>query len=172
MAWDPWVYTLAKVVHVFFAATWLGAFLYGQVVVMPLLNRVTPMTRREVTNHLGPKGLKMSNAWGGFTLLSGLFLLEGSLDARGLSWGDFYEDPWGRHVAFALIANLLVLYLINFAVRPTMRALGKITADAPPNEPPPANAAFFHKRIAFTNRLALGILLLGFVAMVVANAQY
>ncbi|MGH2628283.1 MAG: hypothetical protein ACRDHY_16715 [Anaerolineales bacterium] len=172
VVWDIKVLAVINVLHVLVAATWVGAAVYGQVVMGPLMAKLTPLARREVGAIGMPAGLKFGNAMGGFTLLTGLVLLHGFLEVRGLTWGTFYSDPWGKYVAFALIMNLLVLYLINFSVRPTLRALAKLMPEVDPEQPPPPNVVFLQRRLVFTSRLGVALLLLAAVVMVTANALY
>ena len=148
MVWDLRVYAALKLIHVLLAAAWVGAGILSNLVLMPVLARATPMTRREVMGAFSPRMLRFSNMVGGLTLLSGLVLLIPALDARGLTWGGLTDDPWGRFIAFGLIMNLLALYLVNFAIRPTARVMGKLQQELPPHPPPPPHIVCRPKRRA------------------------
>lgn len=172
MVWATWAFALAKFIHVLLATIWVGALFFVNVALLPMVNKTTPGTRREMMGLMGPASIKSGNALGGLTLLSGVVLLWGNLDVHGLTWGNFYEDGWGKFVAFALIMNLLILYLLNFSFRPTVRAIGKIMPEVAPDAPPPPTLVFLQRRMTFVGRLALVLILLALAAMVIANTGW
>jgi hypothetical protein len=160
-------YVVTKILHVFLAVAWIGGVLYQQVLVGPVLQKASEEARAEVMAHLMPLSLRYNNAVGGFTLLTGIALV--SMHPN-YGWGALLEVFWGRLVAFALIGTLAILYLINVAMRPTLRVIQEKMKDAAEGELGAGQVVqIMQKRLAFSSRLALIIGLAVLVAMVVAN---
>lgn len=158
------LYTVVKFFHVIFAATWVGTGIYSGAVMGPAIMQSTPSTRREFMGRIAPVNMKWNNMMGGFTILTGLATWYLQRDAFTT------DDLWSRLVVFSLIGALALLYLLNFALRPTLRAMEKVMTNTPPNEPPPPNLRFLQKRMAVTSGLMLLILVMVLAAMVAANA--
>lgn len=163
-----YVYFGLKVLHVFLAVLWVGGGVFNLFLIQRLLAQSTLPTRREFSGRLFPAALRYFNAVGGFTLLTGAGLV--SLHPHG--WGGLADTRWGRTILFSLIASLLVLYLLNVAIRPTIKALAKAAEEMPPGSEPPAGIRFLQARLRFALYLATGILLLILVLMVYANSVY
>lgn len=166
MAFEGFVVT--KILHVFFAVAWIGAMVYLQVILMPLMNRADPQTRQKVLEKVAPWNIKYGNWVGGFTVLTGISLI--SMNPYGIGWGDLTRTYWGQLVLFSLIGALAILYLLNVAVRPSFRKVQELMAEADPEEDPPPGAVLLQKRIAFTTRLMLVIGLVVVAAMVTAGS--
>lgn len=162
MHWGNTVFTTLKAVHVLLAVVWVGASAYMSLVVSPLLMRSTPAARQEILGRLGPTNLRFANALGGLTLLSGFALYWVQRD------GFPVADMTGKWVLTALLVNLSVLFLLNYALRPTLRTLERLQKEARPGEPPSPMAGLLMKRLTFTGRLMLLLLLGAVVVMVVA----
>lgn len=163
-----YVYFGLKVLHVAAAVLWVGGGVFNQFLVQRLLTQSSPGTRREISGRLFPAVIRYFNAVGGVTLLTGV----GLVGFHPHGWGGLAETRWGRTILFSLIASLLVLYLLNVAVRPTVKALAKATAALPPGSEPPPGIRFLQARLRFASYLGTGILLLILVLMVYANSVF
>jgi hypothetical protein len=162
-------YVITKILHVFFAVAWIGGSLVMMLVIVPVVNRMDPPRRGEFMKAAFPAMMKYGNIVGGSTLLTGVGLV--SMNPYGYTWGTLLDTQWGKLVALALVAALFMLYLINFAIKPTFIAMGKAMAAAAPGEPP-AGMPLLQKRMVFTQRLVLIIGLVALTAMVVANSLF
>lgn len=159
------LYAFLKIFHVLFATAWVGGALFGALIIQPLVGQSTPATRREFGGRLYPLMLRYGNIFGGFTLLTGLLLVAVTVD----DWNVLLVTNWGKLILVGLLGNFFVLYLLNFAAAPTLRALEKLTANQRLDDPPSQLLVFMQKRLVFTSRLSLVILLIVLVAMVSAN---
>jgi len=161
-------YALLKFIHVLSAALWIGAGVFNVFVIQRLLATAAPDTRRDFGARVFTASMKYLNAVGGVTVLSGFVLLY--LHPHGMA--GLTGSLWGKMVLAGMILSFAVLYLINFAIRPTMRAIAKISAQMPSDMPMPANLRFLMARIRITS--IINILLLGvtFGLMIGANVVY
>lgn len=162
------VYGAVKVLHVVCATLWVGGAAWDAFVVRRALGRAPPDTRRNFGAQLVAPTARLLNAAGGLTVLSGLVLVY--RHPHGFS--GLTASTWGKLVLFSLIAGLLALYLLNFAIRPTFRAIAKIQAEVPPEMPPPANLRFFQARLRVASLLHVGILVAVLATMTAANVVY
>ncbi len=167
MAYEGFVIT--KILHVFFAIAWVGAMLYLQVILMPILNREDPAARARLLGRITPWTVQYANWVGGFTVVTGVGLV--SMNPYGIGWGQLTATYWGQLVLFSLIGSLAILYLVNVAVRPSFQKIEELMGEADPEAGPPPAVMLLTKRIAFTSRLMLIIGLLIVAAMVAANAS-
>jgi hypothetical protein len=162
MASDSVVLT-ALFLHVLLAAAWVGQTLSINLLALPMLKRLDDAARRAAEPPLLRRHIKLGNALGGLTMLSGLALLllwEGNLR---------FEGDRGRMFAFGFVANLLALYLLNFAFRPSQRRLEIMAPKQEPNLPPSAQTLFFRNRLVWTAFMMNVLLLLAVAAMVWAR---
>lgn len=166
MAYEGFVIT--KILHVFLAIAWVGAMVYLQVILMPLLNREDPEARARLMARVVPWNIKYSNWVGGFTVLTGVGLI--SMNPYGIGWGDLTATYWGQLVLFSLIGALAILYLLNVAIRPSFRKIEELMEEADLEAGPSPAVTLLQKRVTFTSRLMLIIGLVIVAAMVAANA--
>lgn len=157
---------LVKVVHVGFAALWLGGSMLNLVLLEPVLGKATYPTRREVLGRLSPALNKYFAMVGGLTFLTGLGLV--SLHPNG--WTNITQTAWGKTVLFALVLALFALYLGGASIRPTLKAIAKVQAQLGPEDETPANLRFLVKRLQITSWMVAALLLLTFVIMVWSDA--
>lgn len=167
MAYEGFVIT--KILHVFLAISWVGAMVYLQVVLMPLLNREDPADRARLMARVVPWNIRYTNWVGGFTVLTGIALI--STNPYDIGWGALTRSYWGQLVLFSLIGALAILYLMNVAVRPSFGKIEELMEEADPEAGPPPAVHLLQKRITFTTRLMLIIGLVIVAAMVAANAS-
>jgi hypothetical protein len=160
-------YALLKVLHVAFAAMWLGGGAFNVFVLQRQLAQATVIVRREFGGRyfaaLGP----YFNIVGLLTILTGLGLVY----LHPLGTGGLTTSLWGRLIVFGLVASLLVLYLVNFAIRPTFKAIAKIQASLEPDALMPVNLRFLLLRVRVTSVLNVVILFGVAAAMVGANVS-
>lgn len=162
MHWGANAFAAAKILHVVVAAAWAGLTATMNLLIMPLMRKGTPSAQQELTGRFTTASMKLSNAFGGFTLLTGLAVVWIQSD------GFVFAGLHGKLVALAFIATLALLYLLNFSIRPTVRALAKATAEAGPSGPPPL-ARFLEKRLAVVGMMSLIIMVGTLAAMVLAD---
>jgi len=159
-------YVVTKILHVFLAVAWIGAALYQQILVQPVLGAVDPAARRQVAGRLMPQSIRYNNIVGGLTVLTGIGLVSMHPE---YGWSDLLTTFWGRLVSFSLVGALAMLYLLNVAIRPTLRTLQDKMGELREGEEPSAGLQLLQKRLVFSGRLALIIGLIVLAAMVVAN---
>jgi len=153
----------AKVLHVLIAATWLGTGIAMNLVVLPQIRKAGPAILRDLMPKLGEASLRFGNILGGLTFLTGLllaYLQDGNLR---------FEGARGRMLVIVLAFNLTALFLLNYAIRPSMRAIAKISAGVRPGEAPPMQLVFFQKRIAINGMLILVLVVLAAAIMVLVD---
>jgi hypothetical protein len=162
VAVDP-VYAAAKFAHVALAASWLGLVAVHALIVAPLLRASTPATRREFAGRFMAAALRWGNILGGLTFLTGVvvtYMAAGNLR---------FQGDWGRYVAFALVVNLAVLYLLNIVVARSWRAVVALTERERPDLPPPARAVFLERRMIVNLWFSLFLLAFAAFSMVLAD---
>lgn len=152
-----------KTLHVLVASTWVGGTAVMNLVVFPQLRKASPAARGEVLGRLGKAGVRFGNVVGGLTILTGAAL------AYAMTGSFRLEGAWGRLVAVALLLALAVLYLLDFAIRPSLKMIEVLAKDVRPNEPLPLRLVFLQKRVAVTGAMGLTLLVLALVVMVAAN---
>jgi putative copper export protein len=156
---------LVKVVHVGFAALWLGGAILNLVLLQPILGKATYASRREVLGRLSPAMNKYFGIVGGIAFLSGLALV--GLHPNG--WTNITQTAWGKTVLFALVLTLFALYLGAAAIRPTLNAIAKVQSQLKPEDEPPANLRFLITRLKVTSWMVAILLALVFAVMVYAD---
>lgn len=161
-------YALVKFIHVLAAALWIGAGVYNVFVIQRLLVTAAPETRRDFGARLFSASMRYINAVGGFTIVSGFALLY--MHPNPMS--GLTASTWGKLVLAAIILSFAVLYLLNFAVRPTMKAIGKISAEVPADLPMPANLRFLMARVRLTSIFNVILMVATFALMIGANVVY
>lgn len=164
MHWGASAVTAMKIVHVLFAAAWVGANLFLNYVVLRHLAESAAATRREFSGRILPDTIRYFNIAGGFTLLSGAFLVYAQSD------GFLVTGRRGALLAFALIGNVAALYLLNFSVRPSVRAIENAQAGADPAAAPSPGVLFLQRRVRWTSALMLAVLVVVLATMVVASS--
>jgi hypothetical protein len=162
------LYGLVKFVHVLSAALWIGAGAFNVLVLQRLLATAAPETRRDFGARVFTASMRYVNATGGMTVLSGFLLLY----LHPHTMANLTTSTWGKLVLAGMLLSFGVLYLINFAIRPTMRAIGKITAEMPKDLPPPASLRFLMARIRITSIFNVVLMLVTFALMIGANVVY
>lgn len=161
-------YALVKFIHVLSAALWIGAGVYNVFVTQRLLATAAPETRRDFGARMMVATMKYINAVGGLTILSGFVLLYLHPHPMGSLTGSL----WGKLVLAGILLSFAVLYLVNFAIRPTLKAIGKITAQLPADLPPPANVRFLMARVRITGIFNVVLIVTTFGLMIGANLVY
>jgi len=161
-------YAVTKFVHVLAAALWIGAGVFNVFVIQRLLATAAPETRRDFGARTFVATMKYLNAMGGLTIASGFVLLYRHPNPMsGLT-----SSTWGKLVLAGILLSFAVLYLINFAIRPTMKAIGKITAQLPADLPPPVNVRFLLARVRITSIFNVVLMVATFGLMIGANVLY
>ena len=162
------LYAVTKFFHVLAASLWIGAGVYNVFVVQRILATAAPASRKDLGGRLFAASMRYVNAMGSLTILSGFVLV--SLHPHG--WNGLRDSLWGKMVIAAIILSLAVLYLVNFAVRPTMKAVGKLQAQLPSDLPTPANLRFLMARMRITSIFNVVLMVGVFALMVGANVVY
>ncbi len=162
------VYAIVKFIHVLSAALWIGAGVFNVLVIQRLLATAAPETRRDFGARVIVATMKYVNATGGLTILSGFIVLY--LHPHPMS--ALTSSTWGKLVLAGILLSFAVLYLVNFAIRPTIKAIGKITAQLPADLPPPANVRFLMARVRITSIFNVVLMVVTFGLMIGANVLY
>lgn len=161
-------YAFVKFIHVLAAALWIGAGVFNVLVMQRLLATAAPETRRDFGARVVVATMKYINATGGLTILSGFVLLY----LHPHPMGSLSSSTWGKMVLAGILLSFAVLYLLNFAIRPTIKAIGKITAQLPSDLPPPANVRFLMARVRITSIFNVILIVATFGLMIGANVLY
>jgi uncharacterized membrane protein len=146
--------------HTAFAVGWMGALLFFNIVVGPLLGRLTPSTRSEFLIGLIPRMIRY------FGLFAGLTLLVGAVLALVIVDGDLSRfspaNPWGLRISIGAILALIAAGLAVGVVSPTSRKLVRILSESRPppasGQGPPPGAMAAQRRIRVGSLTALGLL--------------
>jgi hypothetical protein len=162
------VYVAAKLIHVLAASLWIGAGVFNVFVIQRLLASAAPETRLDFGARVSNVGLRYVNAMGILTVLSGFLVLY----LHPHPFGGLTESTWGKLVLAGIVLSFAVLYLINFAIRPTMKAIAKVAAQVPADMPMPANLRFLMVRVRVTSIFNLLLMVSIFATMVGANSVY
>lgn len=162
------VYAIVKFIHVLSAALWIGAGVFNAFVIQRLLATAAPETRRDFGARVIVATMKYVNATGGLTIVSGFTVLY--LHPHPMS--TLTSSTWGKLVLAGILLSFAVLYLVNFAIRPTIKAIGKITSQLPADLPPPANVRFLMARVRITSIFNVLLMVATFGLMIGANVLY
>lgn len=168
----PEVILLLRWLHLAFAIGWMGATIFFDLVLGPVLGRLTAPARSELLVRLIPKALRYFNAFSLLTLLAG-FGLAASLTDGNLSFF-FTGNPWGSRIlvggSISLITGIIAMGVISPAANRIVRILSQQPAPAaPPTQGPPPQLLSAQRRLQAGSMASLLLLFIVLVFMVWAR---
>ncbi|MHB8567252.1 MAG: hypothetical protein ACYC7D_13105 [Nitrososphaerales archaeon] len=166
-----YVFLTLLVIHVGAVVAWAGSALFGNMVLLPLLPKLSPGGRSDVGRLLIPKMFRYGLVMGIVALADGAVLYYYITFVGPKSEAtSVLGDPYIRGGA---LLGLLVLIIFTWFQNGTMKKMGKISAQLAQSAPGQAGNPLMaqmtalQKRSAMVSRIAAGVLVLIIILMLV-----
>lgn len=137
---------------------WVGAAIFFDIVLSPLVDLLTTQTRREYILRTMPKVTYFFTAFSLLTLLTGVVLTIADTD------GDlsilYTGDPWGLRILISLIITLVIFIIAFTIITPATNKMVKIlsqqpSATATPARDPPPDLLAAQRRLRIASMVEL-----------------
>jgi uncharacterized membrane protein len=126
------IYSLAVLVHVLAAVTWVGGVLFMALAAVPVAKRFDPETKDVLTDRLGKRFRTIGWSAIGVLILTGLFMLgRWGATPENILDGSFFNSPHTRLLGYKLLlvgAMILVSGLHDWYVGPKASRLSDAEA--------------------------------------------
>ena len=159
-----------RFVHIVLGVLWVGGVFALSVIIIPGMQQLgLPLDSLTKTlNHR--KFSQIMMAFGGLTVLAGLTMMY----ILGHGNEAFFQSHFGRTLSLGGLCAILALVIGGSVARPTLAKIGKLQADLAANppkgdDPRKAQIAALQRRIVFSSKLVVILLLVAVTCMAVAR---